>query len=114
MATTTSKQLNQETPTTTTAITLYEGSAASNTVISSLKVCNTDTGVNTESTFRVHHNAAGVNYDTTNAIYYEKTIKGKQTISLDVGSLNGAGSIGIRSSSANALTFTLYGTETTA
>jgi hypothetical protein len=114
MTTQTSKQLAQETPTTTTAITLYEGSVASNTIISSLKVCNTDTDANATASCRVFHNAAGTNYDTTNAIYYDKTVNAKQTISLDAGALNGAGSIGVRSSSANALTFTLYGTETTA
>jgi hypothetical protein len=109
----TSKQLGQETPTTTTAITLYQGSSASNTIISTLYVANTDTGANATAACRVFHNDAGTNYDTTNAIYYDKLVNGKQTVALSIGPLNGAGAIGVRSSSANALTFTLYGTEET-
>lgn len=110
----TSKMLGQQTPTTTTAITLYDGSAASSTAIQSLRVCNTDIAAGATASCRVFFNDAGNNYDATNAVLYDKTVNGKGTLAISLGSLNGTGTIGVRSSSANALTFTLFGTETTA
>lgn len=107
----TGKQLAQIRPANTNNTLLYAGSSALSTVITSLKICNTSAAA---ATARVFHDADLTTYDETTAIVWDRPIATNDTVVIGVGPMNGAGNIAVRSSVNSALTFTLYGVETTA
>lgn len=80
--------------------------------VTAIAICNS-TGA--AVTFRLHHDQAGSTYDISNALYYDTTIAANSTMWIRAQSM-GAGiqmantdSLGVRSSVANALTFSFYG-----
>ena len=80
--------------------------------VTRIVVCNVSGGA---ATFRLFHDQAGTTYDQSNALRYDKNVPTGDAIEI-VGDSMGAGiqlengdSIGVRSSVANALTFTAYG-----
>lgn len=104
------KQLGQLRPANTTAASLYSPPAATTWVGKNLMVCNTS---GASATFRVFHDEDGTTYDETTALFWDAPIAAGETIIL-TGLLAGftdAGNVGVRSSAANAITFTLYGAE---
>lgn len=109
--------LAQATPGNTSAATLY--TATSLTMITRLVVCNTGAGA---CTFRVFHDNDGTTYDDTTALYYDVSVAAGAVyviealseysgIAMNASRSPGvsAGTIGIRSNTADDLTFTLYG-----
>lgn len=106
-----SRYLNQLRPADQSATTIF--TAASETEIIKLFVCNT-TG--TAAKYRVFHDDDGSTYDQSNALYYDESISPNTTEcplqSQGVGaglSVSANGTIGVRSDTTNALTFTIYG-----
>ena len=76
-------------------------------------VCNTS---GSSVTYRIFHDDDGTTYDTTSALWYDKPVATKSTHKIidsnHIGggiTISAGGSLGIRTDSANDLTFTAYG-----
>lgn len=67
----------------------------------------------TAATFRLHHDAGGTTFDSTNALYYGKSVAANDSVTVnfaDAGIELAAGdSLGIQAGTASALTFSAYG-----
>lgn len=106
------KQLGQTRPSTTTAAGLYSPAASITWIAKSLVICNTSTSL---AKARVFHDEDGSTYDETTAILWDIEIEPGESAFIDsllAGSTD-AGNVGVRTDTANALTFTLYGAEIT-
>ena len=106
-------QLGQLRPANTTAASLYSP-ASGETQVTALHISNTSAAA---ATFRVFHDDDGTTYDETTALYWDVTVAAGDavTITWDKGLyMNDAtGNLAVRTSVADALTFTLYGLEKT-
>lgn len=88
------------------------------TEITRIVVCNVSASV---ATFRLFHDEGGASFDQTNALRYDVSLNAGEFAEI-IGGSEGAGiqldetdSLGVRSSVADALTFSAYGvTETLA
>ena len=102
--------LAQSAPADTNAVALF--TASLRTEITNLLICNT-TG--SGATARVFLDEGGTTYAASNALYYDVAIAANTTMSVAATSLYGginlaAGdSLGIRTSTGDALTFSLFG-----
>ncbi len=112
MTTLQEKQLGQLRPANTTAASLYSPPAATTWVGKNLVVCNTSAS---SALFRVFHDEDGTTYDETTALFWDVSISAGETVSITglMAGYTNAGNIGVRTDTANALTFTLYGAEIT-
>lgn len=104
------KQLGQAAPADTANATLY--TPPDNTKASDITVfvCNT-TG--TTATFRLFHDDDGTTFVAGSALYFDKSVAANDSFEVPqkLQMKNSAGAIGVRSGTANALTFTAYGNE---
>ena len=104
-------QLSQIRPSATTAENAY--TAAIHTEVSRIIICNT-TG--TPANFSLYHDDDGSTFDESTAIYEEKPVPANDSIEIKseaTGSglmVSVGGQVGIKSGTANALTFSIYGT----
>lgn len=106
---TTYKVLGQAAPTGTTNTNLYTVPSATSAVGATLAICNT---TSSDVTHRVFVRIAGATAAASNAITYDTVIAANTTQFLTVGlTLATTDVITVRSSVANALTFTLTGSE---
>lgn len=86
--------------------------ATLDTEVTRIAVCNT-TG--TAATFRLFHDVGGTAYAVGNALYYDKSVPANDTVwitSDSIGSgihLLATDSLGVRTGTADALTFSIYG-----
>lgn len=88
--------------------TIYTASAGSEVKIKSIFVCNRST----TGTFQLCHDEAGTTYDTSNALFYDKTVTAGDTFIInDEIYLLETDSIGMSSDAANIFTITIYGEE---
>lgn len=112
MSSTVHKQLGQARPADANAVSIYSPAVSVETRVTSLVICNTTGGA---VTYRVFHDDNGVTYDENTALFWDEAIPANSSINrpLRVDMADPAGNLAIRSSDANALTFTAYGTETT-
>ena len=102
------KVLGQNAPSATTATTLYTVPASTNTIVSTITVCNR---AGTSSTYRIAVRPAGATLANQHYIAYDATIVGNDTIALTLGlSLATTDVVTVYSSTTN-LTFNAYGTE---
>lgn len=109
MASTTYKVLGQSAPSTTSNADLITVGASKSQVVSTLIVANTTTS---SATFRVFARIAGAAAATSNAIFYDLTLNANSTTTLTLGlTLAATDVLTVRSGTANALTFTAFGTE---
>jgi hypothetical protein len=111
MSTVFSKVLGQAAPADTTAVALYTKSQDAIAKLGKLMICNT-TGTN--ATCRVFVDDDGATYVAANAILYDKVVPLNDTIEVDFdgGTLfTASGTVGIRTGTNDALTFTLFGEE---
>ena len=106
------KQLGQLRPADTTAASLYSPAALVTAIIKNLVVCNT-TAVT--ATFRIFVDDDGTTYDETTALFFDAEILGNTTVSFTAfAAMNDSnGNFAVRTDTANALTFTLFGAEIT-
>jgi hypothetical protein len=102
------KILGQSAPSATTETDLYETPASTETVISSLVVCNRDVN---DSSFRVSISAGGGATANEDYIYYDVPIPANDTFIATVGFTMESGDV-IRVYAADAvLSFSLFGQE---
>lgn len=106
------KQLGQLRPANTTAASLYSPATNKTAVRLSLVICNTSSS---EAKFRVFHDDDGTTYDETTALFFDAPIEANQTLEIDgFKAMNdSAGNFAVRTNTASAITFTLYGAEIT-
>ena len=100
--------LGQTRPGNTTAAAGY--TAVVQTEITSVLVCNTSSS---SAKFRLFHDEGGSSYDQTNALFYDAVIAAGQTVSIHAEEhglgLEAADTLGVRTDTASALTFSIYG-----
>lgn len=109
---TTLKQLGQNRPANTTAVSLYSPGASTETIIKTLIVCNTSVS---SAKFRIFVDDNGTTYDETTALYYDCPLAANSTLAIELNLLmnDQTGNLAVRTNTANALTFTAFGSEHT-
>lgn len=105
------KILGQSAPANTSNADLITVGAAKSQVVSTLVVTNTTTSA---ATYRVFARIAGAAAATSNALVYDATCLPNTTVTLTLGiTLAATDVITVRTDTANALTFTAFGSEIT-
>lgn len=109
------KQLGQSRPSDTTAVSLYSpASGIVSAEITSLFVANT-TG--SAATYRIFIDDDGTTYDQSTALAYDVSLAANTFTEILSGSKvfmnNASGNLAVRAGTGNALTFTVFGIETT-
>lgn len=103
-------QLSQSRPSGTTAVSAF--TALMPTEITRVIVCNT-TG--TAAAMSLYHDDNGSTFDATSALYEGKSVPANDSIEIKAESIGAGimlsrdGQIGIKTGTASALTFTIYG-----
>lgn len=106
----THKVLGQSNPSATTLTTLYTVPAATQTICSSLAICNTGS---TATTYRVAVRPAGAAIATSQYLAYDAAIPANDTTILTIGiALAATDVVSVYGGNAN-LAFSLYGCEVT-
>jgi hypothetical protein len=109
MATTTYKVLGQSAPTSTANADLITVGASKSQIISTLHVANTTA---TAATCRIFIRIAGATAAASNAIAYDVSISANSMNSFTLGiTLAATDVVTVQTGTANALTFTAFGTE---
>lgn len=105
------KQLGQSRPASATATSIYSPASGINAVLKTLVVCN---NTSSSAKYRVYHDDNGTTYDQSTALFYDVTLSPNSTdvIPLSGGMADSNGNFAIESDTTNAITFTLYGSET--
>ena len=102
------KVLGQSNPAATTATTLYTVPAATNTIVSTISVCNQAA---TSGTYRIAIRPAGAALAAQHYIAFDSTITANNTTMITIGvSLAATDVITVYASSAN-MSFSAFGTE---
>ncbi|PIW20805.1 MAG: hypothetical protein COW34_01000, partial [Armatimonadetes bacterium CG17_big_fil_post_rev_8_21_14_2_50_66_6] len=105
--------LSQVRPSGTAAVAAYTLAANRSAIVTGVVVANT-TGI--AATFRLFFHATGATYDQTTALFYDKQVAANDSfhlIDLSWGLATAGGSIGVRTDTIDALTFTFFGEEIT-
>lgn len=103
--------LGQAAPADTSNAALFTVTTAHNYVVSSIAIANTTASA---ATYRIFARKAGAAAAASNAIVYDSTVPGNSTVTLTLGvTLDGTAGdvISVRSGTANALTFTAFGSD---
>lgn len=109
MATTTYKILGQSAPANTSNADLITVGASKSQIISTLVITNTTAS---SATARVFARIAGAAAAASNALFYDVSISPNSTASFTLGiTLSATDVLTIQTGTANALTFTAFGTE---
>ena len=108
MATTSYKILGQSAPSATTSTDLYTVPASTETIVSSLVVCNRSTS---SATYRISVASDGAALANAQYLVYDATINGSETVALTLGiTVNATDKIRVYASTAN-LSFAAFGSE---
>jgi hypothetical protein len=108
MATTTYKVLGQSAPAATTETALYTVPASTETVISSLVICNRGSSA---ATYRVYVAVNGAAAANNQYLIYDATIQAKETVALTLGvTMDATDVLRVYASTAD-LSFNAFGTE---
>lgn len=105
---TTYKVLGQVNPSATTPTTLYTVPAGTQTVVSTISVCNLTGG---ELIFRIAIRPAGETLANKHYIAYDSKVAGNDTTFITVGATLGAGDVITVWESAADITFNAFGSE---
>lgn len=105
---TTYKVLGQVNPSVTTPTTLYTVPAGTQTVVSTISVCNLTAG---EISFRIAIRPAGETLATKHYIAYDSKVSGNDTVFITVGATLGAADVITVYEGAADLTFNAFGSE---
>lgn len=102
--------LAQSRPGNTTAVSVHSPLASSYTKITRVIVCNT---ASTTQKFRIFLDNDGTTYDETTALFWDITVPTDTTVEIegDWWIDNSSGNLAVRTDSASAFTFTVFGTE---
>lgn len=106
----TEKPLGQVRPSDTTAVSIYSPGASVVGTVKSIEICNTSSG---DADYRIFLDADGTTYDEGTALRWDITVpvKGAKSFNVWWPLNNSSGNIAVRTSVANALTFTFLGFE---
>lgn len=107
--TTTLKVLGQVSPVANTDTILYTVPAATQTVVSSIAICNQNAGG--AKTFRVYIQVAGVALNVKQYLYFDQTIAANTTFVATIGLTLGAADVVTVRASATNFSFQLFGQE---
>jgi hypothetical protein len=103
------KTLGQVAPSTTDNVDAYTVPAATEAIVSSIVIANTTASA---SSFRIFQRIDGAAAGVGNAVAYDVAIPANSTTSLELKlTINATDVITVRSANADALTFTLNGSE---
>lgn len=104
------QQLAQLRPTNTSAASAYSPGDDISTRITSIIVCNV-TG--SSANYRIFHDEDGSTYTQNTALFYDVALPGNTTdiIEIEMDMIDTNGNLGVRTSTANSLVFTVYGEE---
>lgn len=103
-------QVAQSRPSGTSAVSAY--TASLRTEISLVNVCNT---TSSPANFSLYHDDDGSTFDETSALHYAQLVPANTTVRIEFNAAGGGlmvsedGQIGVQTSVANALTFSIYG-----
>lgn len=105
-------QLGQLRPANTTAASLYSPAASTETRLTQLVITNTSGAA---ATYRLFIDDDGTTYDETTSIAWDVAIAADTFVIIDLGQYmnDSTGNFAVRTSVADALTFTLSGLEKT-
>jgi len=107
MATSTYKVLGQSNPSATTLTTLYTVPSSTQTVVSTISICN----LGTSTTYRVAVRPSGASIANQHYIVYDATLNQYDTAILTIGmSLGTTDVVSVYAGTAN-VAFTLFGSE---
>jgi len=106
------KQLGQLRPANTTATSIYSPGANTNTDIKGIHIANTSGAT---AAYRLFHDDNGTTYDETTTLAWDVSLAAGETINIDtlISMDDSTGNLAVRTDTANALTFTVYGAERT-
>lgn len=106
-----SKMLGQITPGVTTALSIYSPPVNTETIIKFITITN-DTGQDKDA--EIFMDDDGTTYDKTTRIGIKTITKNSENppTEIFVAMNNSSGNLAVKSSTADALTFTIWGTET--
>jgi hypothetical protein len=104
------KVLGQSNPTANTLTTLYTAPVASNTVVSTIAICNLDANA---STFRVAVRPSGEAIANKHYLNYDTPLPGKDTITATIGITLAANDVISINASSSLIAFSLFGSEIT-
>jgi len=106
------KFLGQAKPTNTTATPLYSPASGVTGIIRTIFVANSD---NNSHSFTIYFDNTGSLVDTDHIIFPTVAVNGLSTVQLDVyiAMNNSAGTLSVKTNSANNFTFTAFGEELT-
>lgn len=106
------KLLGQVRENSTNDAAVYTLPASTTAVIKSIVICNQSGGY---ASFRLYADNSDTTYTQSNALYYDVGLNANETLQIDTyyALSTAGGSIGYRSSVANALTCTIFGVEIT-
>lgn len=104
------KQLAQSRPNDITAVSVYSPAASTTAIIKIINVCNVTTST---ANFSIYQDDDGSTYSENTALHYDQAVPAKTTIQVQgFYPMNDSnGNLAVQSSVANALTFTVTGTE---
>ena len=106
----THKVLGQSNPAAATLTTLYTTPASTQSICSTLSICNTSA---TSTTFRVAVRPSGASIATSQYLAYDTSISGNDSVFLTLGISLAATDIISIYSATNTLAFSLFGVEIT-
>lgn len=105
------KILGQNKPANTNNATLYTVPASTESIVSTITVCNVD---GQETSFRIFVAESGNSPAVENAIAYDATLAANSFTAFTLGlTLSAGDTISVRSSVGDAITFQAFGTELT-
>ena len=105
--------LSQVRPSNANASVGYDASVQ--TEVTLINVCNLTT---TDQRFSIYHDDDGATFDDTTALYRNELVPAQGTVPVELFAAGGGisvsagGNIGVQSSAANSINFTLYGITT--
>lgn len=100
--------LGQSRPGNTTAVTIYSPDSGVHTRITRVIVCNT---ASTSQKFRIFLHNTGTTYDETTALFWDIVTPTDTTVEIegDWWMTNSSGNLAVRTDSASAFTFSIFG-----
>lgn len=106
------QQLGQLRPANTTAASIYSPGVGVTTIVKTIILCEVLGGA---ATFRIFHDDDGTTYDEDSALYWDSPIAANQTIEIStfIAMDDSNGNLAVRTDTADAINFTVYGAEIT-
>ena len=102
--------LGQSRPANTTAVSIYSPVSGQHTKITKIVICNT---ASTTQKFRIFLHNTGTTYDETTALFWDINVPTETTVEIegDWWIDDSSGNLAVRTDSASAFTFTIFGEE---